>query len=275
MKKRSSSAVLMCGAFFLFVCIPVCFGQQTQKKVEPLLQPQVPQKTLKQTPPSVQEQKKDTGRPKTILPDLTVVGSLRMIRGIGVTQLRTGGEWWFSLSFSFDVENRADAPCGRFEAWLVSEMVSGSMIGIQLPGTGRGIKHSLNAHERRTYEGTYLFPPEYAERTVRVRAYIDALNETTEADESNNSSDWFDIRLPNPLPDLEVSILSILSPTAGNRNPSTGRLEGSGAPESLIPVYVSMICSVVVRNNGLAPARPVRVEMDAEGYAPGHYRRFG
>jgi hypothetical protein len=194
-----------------------------------------------------------------------------MVRGPEVTQLRTGahrGERWFSVSFAFDVENRGEALAGRFENWLVSEMIGGSMIGMQ--SAGRGTKHSLRAHERRTYEGTYVFPPEYAERTVRVRAFTDPLNETTEVDESNNSSDWFDVRLPAPLPDLEVRILSTGSPRAGNLNPSTGRLEGSGAPEHLIPVYVFITCSVVVKNNGLAPARPIRVDMDAEGYAPGH-----
>lgn len=268
MRQKSILAIFLWGVFFLFIYIPFCYSQQTQKKVEPSLSPQVPQKVLKQQSPAAPEQKGDAKRPKTILPDLTVVGGLRMARGPETGEIAGGGphrgERWFAVLLHFDVENRGEAPAGRFENWLVSE----GRVGMQ--SAGRGIKNSLRPHERKTYGASFLIPLEYAGRTVRIRAYVDPLNETTESDETNNSSDWFEVRLPALLPDLEVRILSTGSPRAENRNPSTGRLEGSGAPEHLIPVYVFIPFSVVVKNNGLAPARPIRVRMETQGHEAGY-----
>jgi hypothetical protein len=113
-----------------------------------------------------------------------------------------GGEWSFFVLLYFDVENRGEYQAGRFENWLVSE----GRVGRQ--GAGRGLKNSLRPHERKTYAASFLIPLEYAGRTLRIRAYVDPLGETTESDEANNSSDWLEVRLPS-LPDLSITIDNI------------------------------------------------------------------
>jgi hypothetical protein len=268
MRQKNLLAIFLWGAFFLLIYVPVGYSQQTQKEVEPSLSPQVPQKVpkeqtqkkvepslspqvppkvLKQQSPASQEQKGEPTRPKRALPDLTVVGSLRVARGPETGEVAGGphgGERWFSVLLYFDVENRGMAPAGRFENYLVSE----GSIGMQ--SAGRGIKNSLGPHERKTYNASFLIPLEYAGRTVRIRAYVDPLNETIESDETNNSSDWFEVRLPSlpSLPDLKVTI---------------DRIEETGWTPDIAPTYLGFYkLTFTVRNIGIASSRYVEWQID-------------
>lgn len=74
--------------------------------------------------------------------------------------------------------------------------------------------------------------------------------------------------------DFEVRIISIGTPIATNINPFSGRIEDASGPEEMIPIYVTIPFSVAVRNSGRAPARPIRVSIEAEGGMPPAYRTF-
>lgn len=226
---RNVIRLMLVVLFATVVIVPNVYAEDV-KPSKPPLKPMAPQ-----------EKTSPTKGQKTMLPDLTIVGSLRMAREPEVGEVAGSGphrgERWFAVLFHFDVENRGEAPAERFENWLVSE----GRVGMQ--SAGRGIKNSLRPHERKTYGASFLIPLDYAGRTVRIRAYVDPLNETTESDETNNSSDWFEVRLPTlpSLPDLTVTIDNV---------------EETGWIPDVAPSYLGFYnITFTVRNIGTASSR--------------------
>ncbi len=80
--------------------------------------------------------------------------------------------------------------------------------------------------------------------------------------------------VPAILPDLVVSIVSIGTPRAENRDPFTGRIQDAGGPADSVPVYVTIPLTVKVKNIGRAAARPLRVSVEAEGGMPPGYLAY-
>jgi len=80
--------------------------------------------------------------------------------------------------------------------------------------------------------------------------------------------------VPAVSPDLVVSIVSIGTPHAENRNPFTGRIEDASGPADSVPIYVTLPLTVKVKNLGRTAARPLRVSVEAEGGMPPGYLAY-
>jgi len=80
--------------------------------------------------------------------------------------------------------------------------------------------------------------------------------------------------VPAVSPDLVVSIVSIGTPRAENRNPFTGRIEDASGPADSVPIYVTLPLTVKVKNLGRTAARPLRVSVEAEGGMPPGYLAY-
>jgi len=80
--------------------------------------------------------------------------------------------------------------------------------------------------------------------------------------------------VPAVSPDLVVSIVSIGTPRAENRDPFTGRIEDASGPEDSIPIYVTLPLTIKVKNLGRSAARPLRVSVEAEGGMPPGYLAY-
>ena len=81
--------------------------------------------------------------------------------------------------------------------------------------------------------------------------------------------------VPAVSPDLVVSIVSIGTPHAENRDPFTGRIEDASGPADSVPIYVTLPLTVKVKNIGRTAARPLRVSVEAEGGMPPGYLAYG
>jgi len=80
--------------------------------------------------------------------------------------------------------------------------------------------------------------------------------------------------VPAVSPDLVVSIVSIGTSRAENRNPFTGRVEDASGPADSVPIYVTLPLTVKVKNLGRTAARPLRVSVEAEGGMPPGYLAY-
>lgn len=252
---KKISKVLMIGfltGVVFFSYFSFSYSQQIQK-VQPSLKPQ-PQ----QQPQASQQQKLN-------LPDLTIVGGLRLEREPSLVTVDGsgphGGERWFAATFSFTVENIGTAYAPRFENWLVSEDTAGMMSG------GMRTKNSLEPGRSKRYWIGFLLPKSYAGRTARIRAVTDYLGETVESNEGNNASAWFEVRLPlrierppvsiMPKPDLTVTIGTL------TRNPSRDFHEPWGGFN-----YLSFNIPFTITNRGSANSSVMTPCWELSYYVP-------
>jgi len=80
--------------------------------------------------------------------------------------------------------------------------------------------------------------------------------------------------VPAVSPDLVVSIVSIGTPRAENRDPFTGRIQDASGPADSVPIYVTLPLTVKVKNLGRTAARPLRVSVEAAGGMPPGYLAY-
>ncbi|MCU0581878.1 MAG: hypothetical protein MUF26_05440, partial [Syntrophales bacterium] len=80
--------------------------------------------------------------------------------------------------------------------------------------------------------------------------------------------------VPAVSPDLVVSIVSIGTPRAENRDPFTGRIQDASGPAASVPIYVTLPLTVKVKNLGRTAARPLRVSVEAQGGMPPGYLAY-
>jgi hypothetical protein len=175
--------------FFLFVMFSISYAQGTPPKEIKPVQPDV--KTKPFSPPP--------------LPDLIIVGYLKLDRQPFIAFSAVARAEAIIVPIRFRIENRGNADAGRFRISIMQQLISPP--GAEMEAMVEGDRYIGGLRPSARYGegvGSYnllwnvIFPKSMIGQKVKIRAIIDSNNEVRESAEGerNNVSPWLEVQLP-------------------------------------------------------------------------------
>ena len=186
---RRFSILVILSIFFLFVMFSLSYAQGTPPKEIKPVQPDVKTKAL--GPPA--------------LPDLIIVGYLKLDRRPFIAFSSLARAESIIVPIRFRIENRGNADAGRFRISIMQQLVSPP--GAEMEAMVEGDRYIGGLRPSARYGegvGSYnllwnvIFPKSMTGQKVKIRAIIDSNNEVRESSdgERNNVSPWLEVQLP-------------------------------------------------------------------------------